>query len=138
MVKIIVLCLFVAFNVEHLFQEPKLMRPLDDSIIGVVNIDNPPVYEGDIDVFIQKNINYPITALDDRIEGNIMVGFIVDTLGVTSNHKIIVGLRKDLDDEALRVCKLIQFSKPADSQGKPVKIRYVYTVRFKLPKKKCK
>lgn len=51
------------------------------------------------------------------------------------NHEIIKGIREDLNNEALRVAKLINFDRPAMQRGKPIKVKYTVPVEFKLEKK---
>jgi len=63
------------------------------------------------------------------------ISFWIDTIGVTGNHEIIEGIRKDLNNEALRVAKLINFDRPAIQRGKPIKVKYTVPVEFKLEKK---
>lgn len=52
------------------------------------------------------------------------------------NHKVLTGIRKDLNDEALRVVKLVNFEKPAMQSGKPIKVKYTIPVVFKLTEEK--
>jgi len=121
------------------------------SLFGQVNCDSIPQFfvhpekelpifdksaENDIEKlfdFIKTNIVYPITAKEDRIEGLVIVGFKIETTGATSEHKIIQGIREDLNNEALRVAKLIKFDEPAiDYFNKPLAMCYRLPIRFKL------
>lgn len=97
--------------------------------------ESMPEFKGDLIVFIQKQVHYPETAIADSIEGRVFVSFWVDTMGSTVNHKVVSGIRKDLNQEALRVTKLIRFEKPAVQNGKPTEVEYTVSVEFKLPKK---
>ncbi|MCK9453430.1 MAG: energy transducer TonB [Bacteroidales bacterium] len=86
-------------------------------------------------VIISK-INYPVSAAIDSVEGTVWVTFCIDTCGGTSNHKVIKGVRFDLDEEALRVSKLIIFDEPAKNRGVPVLYRCTIPVKFELSTKK--
>ncbi|MDY9919534.1 MAG: energy transducer TonB [Proteiniphilum sp.] len=86
----------------------------------------------DINKFINENLRYPESAKKDRIEGKIFVSFWIDTLGYTSEHKITKGIRPDLDEEALRVARLIKFDKPAINRGKPIGICFQLPITFRL------
>lgn len=89
--------------------------------------------------FIRANLVYPQTAIDDSIEGRVYIEYIVDTLGYTSNHKIIRGVREDIDNEALRVARLIKYDKPAFSwRDEPVECVYYLPINFTLHPKKAK
>lgn len=102
-----------------------------DSILGVFGTPEM-LPEFDIISFISKNLKYPETAKKDKVEGQVIIRFWIDTLGYTSEHKIIKGLRADLDKEALRVSKLIKFDKPAMNNNKPIGICYQVIISFRL------
>lgn len=101
-------------------------------------LESLPIYKGGLNKlnrFIEENINYPKNALRDSLEGIVYISMDVDTEGNTHNHIIIKGVRDDLDNEALRVTKLIKFEKPAMQHGKSIKVRYTVPVEFKLSEK---
>lgn len=81
--------------------------------------------------FIVENLRYPETAKKDKIEGRVFVCFWIDTLGYTIEHKVAQGIRPDLDEEALRVARLIKFDKPAMNKGKPIKVVFMLPFDFK-------
>ena len=104
-------------------------------------IDEAPIFKKKLDkkdnidslvTFIKNNIDYPNSALKDSIEGRVIVAFMIDTLGATFDHKIVRGVRYDLDLEALRVSRFLKFDVPALRKDKPVTIRYVVPVAFSL------
>ena len=98
----------------------------------ITYIGSPPVFEGDLDVFINKEIVYPRQALVDSLEGVVYVSFLIDTLGQTFSHSISRGITPELDKEALRVSRLIHFKKPAMQKNKPIVVPLVVPVRFRL------
>jgi len=84
--------------------------------------------------FLSENLTFPSTAKADKVEGQVFVEFWIDTNGFTSEHKIIQSVRQDLDDEALRVIRLIKFEEPAKNQGEPVGVCFQLPIRFTLDK----
>jgi TonB family protein len=100
------------------------------------SVESMPVFRGNLEKFIKNQIEYPVSALKDSIEGKVFVSFWVDTLGNTTEHTIVSGIREDLNNEALRVTKLIKFKKAAMQKGKPIKVKYILKVEFKLPNRK--
>ncbi|MDD6211148.1 MAG: energy transducer TonB [Bacteroidales bacterium] len=86
--------------------------------------------------FIAENINYPSTAKNDSVEGRVAVKFWIDTDGSTSEHRVIKSVRKDLDEEALRVARLIKFDKPAMSGGIPQGMCFTVPISFVLSRSK--
>ena len=107
-----------------------------DSINGkndseiVYAIESWPEFEGDLKVFVQKNLKYPETATHDSITGKVYVQFLVKTNGETYNHLVIEGLNNELNKEALRVAKLIRFKNPAMQRGNPVEVKYTVPIEF--------
>lgn len=62
----------------------------------IMYIEDAPIYNGDIKAFIQTELNYPLSAKKDSIEGTVYISFMIDTLGSTNNHKVVRGIRDDL------------------------------------------
>jgi protein TonB len=102
------------------------------SISTITFVEEKPIFNGNLKDFIQNHIKYPQKAEQDLLEGTVVIVYWIDSLGVTFDHKVIKGIRKDLDEEALRVTKLIKYERPAMQRGKPIKIRYTVPVEFKL------
>lgn len=82
--------------------------------------------------FILDNIEYPKSAINELVSGTILIDFHVETNGNTSNHRVIKGVREDLNDEALRVAKLLKFDKPAYTRSKAVRTIYLIPISFLL------
>ncbi|MBN1183410.1 MAG: TonB family protein [Bacteroidales bacterium] len=83
--------------------------------------------------FIANNIIYPESAKMLGIQGKVIVQFIVDEVGNIKDIKVIQGLSKDLDNEAIRVIKLMSGKwNPGKQGGKAVKTTMVLPVTFKL------
>ena len=127
MVKQIYIIIILCFCVSTLFAQ-------NDSIvyIGINNADEMPVFGGEIADFVQDNVKYPESAISDFTQGSVYITFYVETTGVTTNHVVLKGIREDLDNEALRVAKLLVFDKPAMQRGRPVKILHNVIINFNL------
>lgn len=82
--------------------------------------------------YIYQNIHYPPAALKQRINGRVICSFIVNEDGSLSDVTLIQGVYIFLDDEVLRVIRSMPQWKPAMKDGKPVKIKYIMPVVFKL------
>ncbi len=108
----------------------KVIGQNEDEMMMVV--ETAPLFAGDLNSFIAECIHYPISAYEDSIEGTVYVEFYIDTVGITFNHRVLRGVSADLDEEALRVARLIRFDTPAKQRGKPIIARYFIPVRFKM------
>lgn len=83
--------------------------------------------------FINKNIKYPQVAQDNGIQGKVIVQFVVTKTGKVGEVKVARGVDKDLDREAIRVCKMLPaFSPGRNAVGDPVNVWYTLPVTFKL------
>ncbi len=102
---------------------------------SILFISTAPVFNGDLNEFIEKNTKYPENWGKNKIEGMVIIEFWIDTIGNTYNHKVIKGIRIDLDNEALRVVRLVKFEKPAYQKNMPIPVRYVVPVKFHFNKK---
>jgi protein TonB len=85
-----------------------------------------------MDNFINKNMKYPAKAKESHIQGKVYVQFIVEKDGSISEVKIRRGANKLLDDEALRVIRMMPDWKPGSMRGKIVRVRYTLPITFSL------
>ena len=93
---------------------------------------NFPNIENKLYEFINSEIRYPKTAREDGIAGIVWVQFWVDTNGFTLEHRIIQSVRQDLDDEVLRIAKLIKYDIPAKNNGKSVGACLTFPFSFQI------
>ena len=89
-------------------------------------------------LFVLRNVKYPETAVKDSIEGRVFVSYWIEKDGTTTNHEIIRGLREDIDQEALRVAKMIKYFSPAKNRGEPIRFQSIIPVYFYLETNKEK
>lgn len=82
--------------------------------------------------FLSTHIQYPITAAENGIEGNVVVGFDVDETGNVGDVKVIHSVDPSLDAEAIRVCRTLPDFEPGRRNGVPVATTYTLPVSFKL------
>ncbi len=97
--------------------------------------DKMPEYVGGIDKlfkYLSANIKYPEDARRVGIEGKVHVQFVVNKNGEIKDVKILHGVNKWLDEEALRVVKGMPKWEPGKQHGKPVSVYYTLPISFKL------
>ena len=85
--------------------------------------------------YIQSHIQYPPTAAKNHVQGRVIVQFIVWKDGSVDEVKVVRSVDKDLDKEAIRVCKTLPKFTPGRQNGKIVPVWYTLPVTFKLPEK---
>jgi TonB family protein len=84
--------------------------------------------------YIRKHVNYPPNAVSDKIEGRVVMKFVVNASGEISDVQVLRRIRDDLDKECLRVFSGMPKWKPGLIAGKPVSVSYSIPVRFLLQK----
>lgn len=82
--------------------------------------------------FIATTLKYPKQAILDGVEGQVSVSFQIDTAGIVSDPKIEKGVRKDLDNEAMRIVRMMPRWRPAEKNFKPVTVRYTMHIAFNI------
>jgi protein TonB len=80
---------------------------------------------------LYSKIKYPKIAQDLGIEGRVLVQFIIDKKGNVTDPEIVRSVHPKLDEEVLRVIKLIKFS-PGVQNGVLVRVKMVQMVNFQL------
>lgn len=106
----------------------------DESGVYTV-VENMPQFpggdEGRIDYMV-KNMKYPKEAVEKGLEGTVYVSFIVEPDGAVSNAKVLKGIGKPCDEEAVRVVSAMPKWKPGTQNGKAVRVQFTLPVNFKL------
>jgi TonB family protein len=99
-------------------------------------VDEFPVYPGSSTAmykFINQTITYPEASKKKKIQGRVVVGFILTKECKVTDARIITGIAPDCDQEALRVVNsLPQFEKPALVKGRPVAYHFTLPVHYTL------
>ncbi|MDG1333961.1 MAG: TonB family protein [Crocinitomicaceae bacterium] len=97
--------------------------------------DVPAEFDGgaeEMKAFIQKNVDYPRSALEDGEHGKVYVSFVVELDGSISNIKIMKGVCESLDQEALRLVNLMSNWKPGTYNGQNVRSKCYLPITFTL------
>lgn len=82
--------------------------------------------------FIKNKLIYPSSAKERGVQGTVFITFIIDEDGNIQNIKLLHGVDKALDDEALRVVKFMPKWIPGRYNSHPVKVQYNLPIRFVL------
>ena len=81
-------------------------------------------------------LKYPRQAVEEGIQGKVLVDFVIDEKGKVKDAKVVKGVHPLLDDEALRVINASPDWKPGKVGGRKVKSEMSLYVEFRLEKKK--
>ena len=82
--------------------------------------------------FIYKNLHYPAPAREKKIEGIVVVSFIIEKDGSVSNAEIKREIGGGCGEEVLRVVGLMPQWIPGKQKGEVVRVQMNLPVRYKL------
>lgn len=102
---------------------------------GFSLVDQWPMYPGGemgINEHIKKELKYPKEAMNDSIQGRVVIRYIIQTDGSVSEIEVVVSVHPLLDAEAKRVIGAMKKWKPAIQRGKAIKTAYEQDFYFKL------
>ena len=94
----------------------------------------PQFEQSDADLmnFIVQNLVYPEQALKDKVEGRVIVQFVIGVDGNVHSPTILRGLTPECDAEVLRVVGLMPRWVPAQQDGVAVESNFVLPITFKI------
>jgi TonB family protein len=99
-------------------------------------VDERPVFPGGesaLQELISGQLKYPAEALKEKIQGEVLVGFVVKSEGKVESVKVLRGVHPLLDAEAIRVVSMLPTWKPGIKEGKAVDVPRAVSVKFILP-----
>ncbi len=82
--------------------------------------------------YLSSHIQYPTMAQENGIQGKVVVQFVVGKDGKVGEVKVVRSVDKELDKEAVRVCKSLPRFKPGRLNGQAVSVWYTLPFTFKL------
>lgn len=143
-------CLLIASSScsQHEITPASADNGITDSLVVACYVDTPkaeepicifycepypqfPGGEEALAAFLKQNLHYPEEALRQQKSGTVFVGFNIDEKGKLSDFEVKsrrIGF--GLEEEALRVLKLMPEWEPGLQNGKPSAVRFNLPVRF--------
>ena len=82
--------------------------------------------------WLTKNLRYPASAQQRKVQGKVIAQFIVNTDGSISNIEILKSVDASLDHEAMRVLRLMPQWKPGQQDARPCRTQVCIPIVFKL------
>ena len=100
-----------------------------------VGVEQKPEFPGGdaaLMKYLSDNIRYPKNAHDNKIEGRVVISFVIQKDGTIGETKILRSVDPELDAEALRVVRSLPAFTPGKMNGKAVAVWYSLPIAFKL------
>ena len=120
--------------VEVIQEEIEEYKPPAEVFIIVEEMPSFPGGNEALFKFIYDNIEYPRDALENAVEGNVVVRFCVTYQGKIEQADVIRGIHPSLDAEAIRIINKLPTWNPGKQAGNPVNVWYTLRVQFQLLK----
>ena len=111
------------------------INPNEDNPELIAIAEQLPQYPGGMSQFVKwltETLVYPESAMKRKIQGKVVLSFIVEKDGTLSNLKVAKGAHRLLDAEAMRVAKLMPKWEAGKNNGKPCKTLVNLPIVFQL------
>ena len=113
------------------------VEPADSGVVGTVYtvVDQPPTPQGGqagLNDYLIKNLRYPAEAQRAKIQGKVIVGFVVTDVGRIADVQVKQSVGGGCDEEAVRVVKGMPNWTPGQLNGKPVNVQTSLPLSFTL------
>lgn len=119
--------------------------PMNEELNPGIEVDQIPMFpnakaateeanDEAVRIWVDQHLKYPEKALEAKIEGPVIVRFIVTKTGKLEDFLVTRSASPVLNGEAIRVLSLMPDWKPATQGGETRNVFYHTEVNFKLPK----
>jgi protein TonB len=85
--------------------------------------------------YLTTNLNYPVLAKTNNVQGKVFVSFVVEKDGSLTDPKVLHGIGSGCNEEAIRLVKNSPKWIPAAQNGKAVRVYYPIPIKFSLAAK---
>ena len=122
-------------KMEISFVAPRQKENEGEEDIVYIEADKMPQFKGgytELVRFIYNRLEYPSIALKQRIQGRVWSSFIINKDGTVSDIKIEQGVYFSLDEEAIRVLKMMPSWEPGTINSESVRVKIYLPIVFKL------
>ena len=106
---------------------------IEDEILEVAEQDAQfPGGQAALLKYIRENTKYPVIALEQDVQGMVILRFVVERDGRVGDIEVKKSLSEECDREAVRVIKSLPRFVPARKEGRPVRKWFTVPVRFMI------
>ena len=146
--KVLVVFGFLVFSIQLFAQTNAEVVDTTEAVLSWAMVDKMPLHpscevEQDKDLQMEcfskgilssiiTNVKYPEEARNLGISDKVWVSFIIEKNGKVNGVRIERGKHESLNKEAIRLIKLLPKMKPAEVDGKPVRMSFTVPINFRL------
>lgn len=127
--------IFVAYSSE-VAGMPNIGSGIDDGEV-FIKVEHNPKFQGQdpsatFPAWVAKNVTYPEKARRNRVEGRVMVEFVIEKDGTLSNITVLSSPDQSLSDAAVDAIKKSPKWTPGRQRSKAVRVLFQIPVNFRL------
>ena len=133
MKKFLIMALMALFGLTTVSAQKTVVAKKNQQVFDVV--EKMPEYPGGqaaLFEYLQKNVKYPADAEKKKVEGRVLVTFVVNTDGSITDIEVVRKTFPSLDAEAVRVISGMPRWKPGEQKGQKVRVKYTVPLTFRL------
>ena len=133
MKKLFLMSMMAVFFLSTVSAQKTVVSQKNQKVYDVV--EQMPEFPGGMPAliaFLQNNVKYPADAEKQKVEGKVMVSFVVETDGSISDVKVMKKVFPSLDAEAIRVVKAMPHWTPGKQKGKVVRVHFSLPIAYRL------
>lgn len=122
-------------NTEVIQQVEVVEEEIEDDQPFLVAETMPSFQGGDLNTFrnwVQQNVRFPQIALENGIQGRVVVTFVIEKDGRLTNIEVLQTPDRSLSDEAIRVLNKSPKWSPGKQRNQPVRVKYTLPVDFRV------
>lgn len=133
MKKLILMLLMAACCLMTANAQKTVVSQTDPKVFDTV--EQMPEYPGGMQAmieFLQANMKYPEDAAKQKVEGRVLVQFVVETDGSVTDVHVAKQVFPSLDAEAIRVVQAMPKWTPGKDKGRVVRVKYNLPIVFRM------
>lgn len=108
---------------------------MGDNPLNFRIVEQLPEFPGGMSAFVKwltDNLRYPPVAQRQKIQGRVVISFVINRDGSICDLKVAHSVNLILDNEALRVARMMPRWKPGIDKNRPCRTLFAIPVEFKL------
>jgi len=133
MKKFIIMSLMALFGLTTVSAQKTVVAKKNQQVFdGVEKMPEYPGGQAALFEYLQKNVKYPADAEKKKVEGRVLVTFVVNTDGSITDIEVVRKAFPSLDAEAVRVISGMPKWIPGEQKGQKVRVKYTVPLNFRL------
>ena len=133
MKKFLIMALMALLGLTTVSAQKTVVAKKNQQVFDVV--EKMPEYPGGqaaLFEYLSTNVKYPVDAEKQKIQGRVLVTFVVNTDGSITDIEVVKKAFPSLDAEAVRVISGMPKWIPGEQKGQKVRVKYTVPLTFRL------